>query len=283
MYDCLAKGLAELGHTVYYNAAEGYSAPLPQGIIASREVIPDADIYHMMEYPCGGPPPPPGKPWLRTVHCPYTDAYAGLVCEQLVFVSHAQAGSFGSERYVWNGVDPAELIFSASKEDYFLFMVSRLSRASEKGLETAISVAERVGARLFVAAQVDVDPFPRRLMSPNVTYVGEVAGEQKAVLMAGARALLFPGHPRESFGLVVAEALMSGTPVITGRGGGLPEVARPEVGFTCDTLEEYVAAAERVDQIDPAACRQLANAEFHYEVMAHRYVAEYEKEMRNRS
>ena len=47
----------------------------------------------------------------------------------------------------------------------------------------------------------------------NEPSVGDVRGIQKARLFAGAKALLFPTRLNEAFGLVIAEALMSGTPV----------------------------------------------------------------------
>lgn len=72
---------------------------------------------------------------------------------------------------------------------------------------------------------------------------------------------------------------MSGTPVIASRNGSLPELIMRDVGFTCDTLAEYAAAAERVHEIRPQACRDRATREFHDQVMARRYVAEYEREL----
>jgi glycosyltransferase involved in cell wall biosynthesis len=277
--DGLAKGLGELGHTVLYWVRDGYAEPLPSGVAASRRDVLDADLYHFNDYPMFGDPPPPDKPWLRTFHAPYEPQFAALVCDRFVFVSRAQAASFGSLRYVWNGADPEELIYSGTKEDYFLFIVSELSRAESKGLRIAMETVERLGARLLVGATADADP----PLSPNVTYLGEIRDERKAELLAGARALLFPTQVDETFGMVVAEALMSGTPVIGSRRGALPELVTPEVGFVCDTIEEYVAAAENASRIDPAACRRRAMTQFHYRVMAERYVAEYERELQGES
>lgn len=281
VHDVLAKGLGELGHTVQYHVSGGYAAPLPPGVMASRRDISDADLYHFHDYPVSGAPPPPGKPWLRTFHAPYEtrSEYKPLVTGRFIFVSRAHAESFGATRYVWNGIDPEEYLYSEVKEDYFLFVVSALRRGESKGLRMAIAVAERIGTRLVVAADLDLDPLIPPFASPNVTYVGEIREEQKAVLFAHARALLFPVLVTEPFGLVVAEALMSGTPVIGSRRGALPELITPEVGFTCETLEEYLAAVERLDEIRPADCRRRAMTELHYRTMARRYLAEYEREL----
>lgn len=276
--DGLAHGLAELGHTVLYCVREGFSMPPPPGVIASPRDA-DADLYHFNDYPMYGAPPPPGKPWLRTLHAPYEPEFAHLISDHFIYVSRAHAQTYGSSRYVWNGIDPGQFIYSETKEDYFLFIVSDLSRAESKGLTTAIAIAERLGTRLLVGGLIDLDPLPPEFLSPNVTYLGEIRDEQKAALLAGAKALLFPVRLDEAFGMVIAEALVSGTPVIGSKRGALPELITPDVGFTCDTLDEYIAAAEQLDRIQPAVCRARAMTEFHYQVMTRKYVVEYEREL----
>jgi glycosyltransferase involved in cell wall biosynthesis len=144
-----------------------------------------------------------------------------------------------------------------------------------KGLLQAINAVQRIGARLVVAGHRDV-PVPQL---PNVEYVGYVNGQPKAELLAGAKAMFFPVQIAEPFGLVVAEALMSGTPVIGSRNGSVPELVTADVGFVCDTADDYAAAAARIGEIAPAACRARAMREFHYRVMAERYVVEYEREL----
>ena len=277
--DNIAKGLAELGHLVHYCVAEGYAAPLPRGVVASRRDAWGADIYHFYDYPVYGLPPQPGKPWVHTYHAPYEGDFAPEVAAHFIYVSRAQAERYGSPRYVWNGIDPDEVVYSETKEDYFLFVVTHLKRAEVKGLHVAISVVERLGARLLVAADPGRELTRPELVSPNVTYVGFVGGQRKAELLAGAKALLFPVQGPETFGLPIAEALMSGTPVIGSRNGSVPELVTPDAGFTCDTVDDYAAAAARIGEISPAACRARAMTEFHYRVMAERYLAEYEHEI----
>jgi glycosyltransferase involved in cell wall biosynthesis len=278
VHDLLARGLAEAGHDVYYRVTEGYAAPLPDGVVAAKRMVRDAELYHFDAYPEGGSPPPRGKPWLRTVHEPQWRS-ASLPLEHLVFVSKAQAASYGSSRYVWNGIDPGEFIYSEEKDDYFLFIVSDLQRAEEKGLPMAMAATERAQVRLVVAGEINVNVRRAPFKAAHVTYAGEVHGERKAMLLAKARALLFPGLVQEPFGLVVAEALISGTPVIGGSGGALPELVAPEAGFVCRTLEDYTAAIAGIGRISSAACRAYAEREFHYQVMTRRYLAEYEAEL----
>lgn len=279
IHDALAKGLGELGHTVCYCVEGGYAEALPEGVVASGRSRRDVDIYHFNDYPAGdrrlSPGPPRGMPWVHTCHGPDEGRFPPAVAKHFVWSSRGHAAEFGGTRWVWNGVDPQELIYSETKHDYFLYIVSRLSRM-HKGLLLAIDAVQRIGARLVVAGHRDV-PVPRL---PNVEYAGYVNGRRKAELLAGAKAMFFPVQIAEPFGLVVAEALMSGTPVIGSRNGSVPELVTPDVGFVCTAAGDYAAAAARISEIAPSACRARAMREFHYRVMAERYLAEYERELR---
>ena len=64
----------------------------------------------------------------------------------------------------------------------------------------------------------------------QVRYVGEVGGEAKNELLAGADALLMPISWPEPFGMVMIEAMACGTPVIAFGEGSAPEVVRHGVG-----------------------------------------------------
>jgi glycosyltransferase involved in cell wall biosynthesis len=77
----------------------------------------------------------------------------------------------------------------------------------------------------------------------------------------------------------MAEALMSGTPVICSDRGACPELITPDVGFVCRNDGDYVRALRGVSRISPEACREKAVREFHYQRMAADYVVEYEKEI----
>jgi glycosyltransferase involved in cell wall biosynthesis len=163
-----------------------------------------------------------------------------------------------------------------------VFMCS-LDRWAPKGLETALAVSDATGLELRIAGSARTPEALAHVQGMcagrNATLLGEVHGQQKAELLAGAKALLFPTQVNEAFGVVLAEALISGTPVITSDKGACPELVSPEVGFVCSSVEQYVAALERVGEISAAACRAKALAEFHYLRMAREYVREYEAEL----
>ena len=202
--------------------------------------------------------------------------------ENWIFVSRTLARLHGRERYVLNGIDPSEYVFSEAKDDYILFM-STMDWQFQKGLDVALGLSRRMGFRLVVAGtgahQRSVDEVTELCRTFGAAYVGDVRGRRKAELLAGAKAFLFPTKVNEAFGLGMAEALMSGTPVICSDRGACPEIISPEVGFVCGDESDYVKAINSVAEISPRACREKAMKEYHYLRMAADYVAEYRKEL----
>lgn len=274
--DCIVKGLAELGHEVFYWLGGGAELPLPKGVTLVSQPVENVDIFHDLESA--------DKPWVKTIHLD-----AGLLGldpatapPNWVYVSRALAASWGSGRFVLNGIDPADCHYSEAKDDYFLF-ISNMDRHEGKGLDVALSLSAEMGFKLVVAgASRDagiIERVAELCRASGAEYLGDVRGTRKAELYAGAKALLFPTRLNEAFGLVMVEALMSGTPVICSDSGACTEVVSPEVGFICRSREEYVEAVNRVGDISPRACREKALKEFHYVRMAADYVKQYELEL----
>lgn len=289
LHDALAKGLAELGHEVLYHLEGGASAPLPEGVQPITVPPESVDILHnysaiishagLTNYVNQR-----GIPWVATCHLDIQDRGADRSCARSnwIFVSRTLAQLYGRDRYVHNGVDPSNHLYAETKEDYFLFM-SSMDWAFEKGLDIALALAADVGFRLVVAGTSGKYPVIHKIEGiceqAGAEYVGDVRGERKAELLAGARALLYPTRLNEAFGLAMAEALMSGTPVICSDRGACPEIVSPEVGFICQQESDYRNAIEKVAEISSRACRNKAMCEYHYQVMAKGFAREYEAEI----
>lgn len=290
IHDMLMKGLVELGHEVFYLLEKGAAVPLPAGATLVSEPVWDADILHTIsdrdaelirEWEARG------RPWVATCHIDMRSI--GLeqrpTTENWIFVSRTLARLHGRERFVLNGIDPEACIYSETKQDYFLFM-SSMDWEMKKGLDIALSLAARHKLRLVVAGTgnnykriMRITALCREL---GAEYVGDVRGQRKAELLAGAKAFLFPTRLDEAFGLGMVEALMSGTPVICSDKGACTEIITRDVGFVCRYEPDYVNAIKRVGLISPQACRDKAMREFHYLRMAKDYLAEYEKEISRR-
>lgn len=115
----------------------------------------------------------------------------------------------------------------------------------------------------------------RRLAGRRTEFLGHVPDEEVPALMAGARALLFPGE--EDFGIVPVEAQAAGTPVIAyGVGGARDSVRDGETGllYRPQTVDGLCTAIKEFEsrRWDTAAIRANARAftpaRFHAEVAA---------------
>jgi glycosyltransferase involved in cell wall biosynthesis len=285
LHDLLAKGLAEEGHDVFYYVAKGFGAPLPAGVIATDKLRSDVDLFHTPIGPPGfsesvaAAPGLDRKPAVYTCHMKETGR---IPTSSWIFVSRSLAQAYGSDRFVLNGIDPADLIFSSTKQDYFLFLGS-MHRAIDKGLTQALALGRSRGFRLIVAGtgldRPTVEYVSGLCAAAKADYVGDVRGEKKADLLASAKAVLFPSRLHEGCPLVLIEALMSGTPVISARCGGAVEIVTPDTGFLCDTEAEWSAAVDRIHELSPARCRAHALENFHYRRMVQDYEGEYLREI----
>lgn len=164
-----------------------------------------------------------------------------------------------------------------------------LSRVEEiKGVHWAIEIARRTGRRLVIAGNHSTanDPegeYWRRRIAPEIgkdgiEYVGPVDDVQKNALLGQARAMVVPIQWNEPFGIVFAEALACGTPVISCPRGALPEIVRPGVdGFLINSIEEGCEAVERVGALDRTECRRRAEDHFSAGAVVARYLDLYAK------
>jgi glycosyltransferase involved in cell wall biosynthesis len=133
-----------------------------------------------------------------------------------------------------------------------------------EGIPEATEYFER-----YIAPAVDGD---------RVVHVLNVAGEEKAQLLARAHAMLAPLQWDEPFGLSMVEAMASGTPVIAMARGAAPElVAEGSTGFLVQDVDGMTAAVPLAGGIDPRACAAATRAHFSPSVMAAAYLQVYER------
>ncbi|MGO4676815.1 glycosyltransferase family 4 protein [Bosea sp. 2YAB26] len=151
----------------------------------------------------------------------------------------------------------------------------------DKGAAEAIATARRAGRRLVMAGIVQDEGYHAAQVVPalddrSVVYLGPVGGALRTKTLGSARALLHLISFEEPFGLSVVEALACGTPVIAFNRGSMPELIEHGVtGFLVDSVDEAVAAVDRIGEIDRAACRASVAARFTVERMADRYLSLY--------
>ena len=211
---------------------------------------------------------------------------AARVCPTLRLVSVSRNQQRANRMLPWiancpNGVDLAAYPFARPRGDYLLFL-GRIDRS--KGPHHAIAVAKEVGLPLVIAAKMRspdecafFDEAVRPHLGNGIEFVGEVGHEEKVRLLHGARALLFPIEWEEPGALVLLEAMACGTPVVGTSRGCVPEmVADGLTGFVVDDPSELAGALERLDEIDPAACRAHVATHFSAERLTRDYEAIYD-------
>jgi glycosyltransferase involved in cell wall biosynthesis len=286
IFDLLVRGLAELGHDVYYHLELGSAVPLPPGVKFVEQPDWDVDIVHCrIDQDVPREAQRRGIPWVASCHADLLSTWGrdrSVATRNWIYASQTLARTYGSSRFVRYGLDPGEFRYSATKREYLLF-ISMLRFATRKGLDIALALSRTLSFRLVVAGACDdreiIDRVAQQCREAGAEFVGPVVGKTKADLLAEARALLFPTQLNEGFGIMMAEALFAGTPVICSNNGACPEIVTPDVGFVCVTEEDYRKALERIDEIRPEACREKALRDFHYLRMAADYLIEYQKEI----
>jgi len=148
-----------------------------------------------------------------------------------------------------------------------LLYISRIHR--QKGLLTLVEAFARnrraLDGWVLVVAGPGYDPpylaaiealIAEQGLSPLVRLVGELRGAARRDAFTAAELLVLPSRS-ENFGLVVAEAVGVGVPVITTRGAVAWEVLRTErIGWWVDpdraSLEDALLSAARLDPAELA-------------------------------
>ena len=196
--------------------------------------------------------------------------------------AQGRARGGGDWHAIPNFVDTAALRFApAVAPDAPLVFLSRVERI--KGAHAAIRVARATGRRLIIAGNRDAehDGYWRDEIAPHlgrdgIEYVGPVDDVQKNALLGSAAAMLVPIEWDEPFGIVFAEALACGTPVISCPRGALPEIVREGVdGFLATDLDGLVRAVRRLPEIDRRRCRERAESTYSTAAVTSQYEALY--------
>jgi glycosyltransferase involved in cell wall biosynthesis len=145
-----------------------------------------------------------------------------------------------------------------------LLSVGRL--AAEKQVEQILPVLDAVPNTHL--AIVGDGPYRSRLEAVfagrSVTFTGYKSGMELSRAYATADIFLFPSSPIETFGLVAAEAMASGVPVIASRVGGMPELIESgHNGYLFENGDQQTLIAQVRDLVEnPDKRRAMGQAAY---------------------
>jgi glycosyltransferase involved in cell wall biosynthesis len=316
--DRLARGLVRAGHQVLLAAAGNSSCPVPR-VLGSDEAPADApivgdvvtelrhvvgsyagmrgvDVIH--DHTVAGPlynRPDRTTPVVTTNHGPFdaalTPIFRAMLGVPVLAISHHQASTAAGvpiAGVIHHGIDVDTIPVGPGDGGYASFL-GRMS--PDKGPREAALVARAAGVPLRMAAKLR-EPAERAyfeaavkpLLCSDVEYVGELGVDEKFDLLGRSFALLNPIQWAEPFGLVMIEALATGTPVVATPVGSAPEIVCDGVtGYLRDGRVPLAAALLGAAGLDRAACRAIARRRFDSDRMVRAHLRVYERVLSRRA
>lgn len=287
----LTEELVRRGHEVILFAKKGSEAratatfeyptndPKEQLDFIIRNLPDDVDFIHD-HYGIVAKANPP-VPTIRNSHS------KGVTGVQIpVYVSKLIRRKYGKNKgySVYNGIRVDDYKFRKKKSGYLLYL-GRLIK--EKGVHLAIKVAEKTGKELIIAGTLNDKKYFNSKIKPHlnerIRYVGPVGGRTKLDLLSKASCVLFTSTWDEPFGLVLIEALASGTPVLGFKKGAVPEVLKGLPQLLCRNTQEMIAKVKSRNRFPTARrCRRYVRTNFSDRIMADKFLKLYKKIIKGR-
>lgn len=175
---------------------------------------------------------------------------------------------------VYNGIDLSNLTFREKPGDK-LVHYGRIHK--DKGTHLAIEIAKKCGMDLIIAGIIQDQNYFDSLLKPHINdssvqFIGPVNPEQRDALLKEAYVVLHPNTIPERFGLVMAESMAAGVPVIAADLGSCREViADGETGYLVNGVDDAVEAIAKIDRIDRKKCLQRVQENFTIDKMVSGY------------
>lgn len=304
--DNLARGLQDLGHEVrLFTVGEsqcpvptdflypkaiapiGVTVPETAHVLAAYESLADVDVIHDHTFLgplISGLRGMRRPPVVTTNHGPFNGETQPVLAEiaryaSIVAISHSQArqaeafGGMPVAGVIHHGIDLEVYGTGPGGGDYLMF-IGRMS--PDKGVHHAVRIAKKAGKQLVMSVKMREDnevayfeSEVRPLLDAGDEVPTEIPVDRRIELLRHADAMLNPITWSEPFGLVMAEALACGTPVLAFPNGAAPEIIDPgRTGYLCRDEGEMISAIDRVADLNRTHCRDAAQRRFSLQRMA---------------
>lgn len=293
--DALARALTDAGHDVLLAASSDSTCPVPQldglgpsrpgelgetlselsHVIGSYAGMRGMDIIH--DHTLAGPLYAhrwPDIPVVTTIHGPLTaesaELYRAMAGDTaIVAISHNQASMVPGlpvSAVIHHGLDLSTVSVGNGAGGYACF-VGRM--CPDKGLMEAVGIAREAGIPLRIAAKMHAKDEQRfyqdvvkPALGPQEEFLGELADPEKYQLMGEAAVLINPIQWHEPFGLVMIEALATGTPVISTPMGAAPEIIQHDKTGFLGEVHQLAGLVDAATKLSRADCRRAVEGYF---------------------
>lgn len=259
---------------------------LAAGGAANFDVVHNHSLHHlpvamapMLPIPVLTTVHTPPTPWLESALAASTAA-AGTGT-RLAAVSRHTAASWAQLvpdiAVVPNGIDTDQ--WRLGRGGPHLVWFGRIT--PEKGTHLAVAAARRAGYPLVLAGPVSDPDYFAEYVSPHldgdVRYAGHLNQDELVTLVGSAAAVLVTPLWDEPYGLVIAEAMSCGTPVVAFSRGGIPELMAPQAGqlVAPGDVAAMAAAIPAVRGLSRRAVRAHAKRHCSAAAMVRRYLSLY--------
>jgi glycosyltransferase involved in cell wall biosynthesis len=310
--DELTRGLLAGGHEVVLAAAANSACPVAlvpgtdpapedagihadavgemRHVLTSYAAMADMDIVH--DHTNIGPLSrhSPGRYRVVTTnHGPFdarlSPLYGAMRDVAIIAISQHQAATAQGvpiAAVIHHGLDLSTIPVGAGDGGYACFL-GRM--CADKGPREAAIIARTAGVPLRMAAKLRepaeqeyFDAAVKPVLGGDVEYVGELGAQEKLELLGGSFALLNPMQWPEPFGLVMIEALATGTPVVATPAGSAPEIIRDGVtGYLRSDRADLAAALLEAPSLSRERCRADAEQRFTRDRMVQDHEGLYER------
>ncbi len=209
--------------------------------------------------------------YLRYKHLPYV-----AISESFKTLNYPDRINYIGTVYNGIRVEDFEQVSSNGEREYLLF-VGRI--CNDKGTAEAIDIAKRLKLPIKIAGKIDKndEPYFEKEVKPRLEYegaefIGEVDNDQKIELYGKAIAVVYPINFAEPFGLVMAESLAAGTPVMAFDKGSVSEVLDdPKTSIIGTTVDQLVNRYPELEKINRTDCVKRVRELFSVEKMVDGY------------
>lgn len=276
----LGKELSLMGHKVHLLAAQGTECPFAKVHIIRHDIPLEKQIPEEVDVVHFNNKVPEGfdkKPYIVTYH---GNKITQPIDKHAVFVSRNHAQRFGSDSFVYNGLDWSDYgdLNQSEPRTYFHFLGKAAWRV--KNVRGCIRMIKRMpGEKLYVLGgyRFNFKMGMRFTFTPKARFKGMVGGTEKIDYMQHSKGLIFPVLWDEPFGLAITESLYCGAPVFGSCRGSLPELVNDNVGYLSNDEDDLVNHIINDYHYSPTICHEYAADLFNSRRMAESYLKKYEQ------